>query len=94
MVLVVDGVVGAAVTRGARGAESSARVLARLLNARAALASVRDALEGSRAAGSDSACRRLRMVRASLGGVVRHLEGLHARACEREWKARQAAGQS
>lgn len=76
--------------RGARGAESSGVLLARLINARAAVESVRDALEGARAAGSDSVCRRLRLARASLGGVVRHLEGLHVRACEREWKARQA----
>lgn len=79
--------------RGARGAESSGVLVCRLLNARIALDACRKALRAAKAAGAGEVCRRLRGVRASLGGVVRHLEGLHVRACEREWKARQAAGQ-
>lgn len=77
--------------RGARGAESSGVLLARLINARAAVESTRDALEGARAAGSGEACRRLRGARASLGGVVRHVERLYHEACAREFRERQAA---
>ncbi len=77
--------------RGTRGAESSGVLLFRLIAARSAVSSVRWALGSARRAGSDSACRRLRGVRASLGGVVRHLERLHGEACRREFAERQAA---
>lgn len=78
--------------RGARGAESSGVLLCRLINARDAVRVTRIALRCAKAAGAGEVCRRLRGVRASLGGVVRHLERLHGEACRREFAARQAAG--
>lgn len=77
--------------RGARGAESSGVLLCRLINARDALAACRHGLRSAKQAGAGEACRRLRGVRASLGGVVRHLERLYAEANAREFRARQAA---
>ena len=82
------------IVRGKRGAESSGVLLCRLINARESVRAVRTALHGARAAGAGEACRRLRAARASLGGVVRHLERLHGEACAREFRDRQAAARS
>lgn len=78
--------------RGTRGAESSEVLVCRLINARIAVDGCRKALRAAKAAGAGEVCRRLRAARASLGGVVRHLERLHSEACWREFAARQAAG--
>lgn len=79
---------GGEVKRGARGAESSGVLLGRLVNARESARAVQTALHGAKAAGAGEVCRRLRAARASLGGVVRHLERLHAEASAREFRER------
>lgn len=74
--------------RSRRGAESSQRLGCRLINAQIAYREVRRVLAAARFAGAGEACRRLRAARASLGGVVRHLERLHAEASAREFRER------